>query len=288
IGVFLIPNLIKEIQELIGNIPELSRKVSSSLTDLYLKVVGFLHIDSAQVEREFMETFPGRAELVLSNLLKGITGIGSLLSQLVYIVLVPILTFYFLKDFKRFKGIIFEFIPRERRHAAMFYLWRTNRILGGYIRGQVIVLSIIGFLTGFGLWVLGMPFAILVGVLTGLFSIVPFVGFYMGLAVALLTGFFTPDVMTSMIKIAGVYFGVQVLEAYLISPRILGNRVGLHPVLVIFSVLVFSRFLGIWGLIIGVPTAALIKFVVDELQRHRKWREILVEKRSSDSPNSAG
>ena len=79
-------------------------------------------------------------------------------------------------------------------------------------------------------------------------------------------------------KIAGVFFLVQALEAYVFSPKILGDRVGLHPVAVIFAILVFSRLLGFWGLIIAVPTTALLKFFVDEWNRRRKWKEILAEK----------
>ena len=157
-----------------------------------------------------------------------------------------------------------------------------SAILGIFL----IVLTIVGFLTGLGLAILGMPFAILVGVLTGIFSIVPYIGFYLGLLFALLTGFFTPNVFTSMLKIAGVFLTVQMLEGYLISPKILGDRVGLHPVAVIFSVLIFSRFLGVLGLVIGVPTAAVIKFVLDEWRRHQKWKEDHAEKAGDTDPET--
>ena len=82
----------------------------------------------------------------------------------------------------------------------------------------------------------------------------------------------------AMLKIGGVFLIVQALEGYIISPRVVGKRVGLHPLAVIFSILMFARFFGFWGLIIGVPTAALIKFLIDEWKRRQKWKEILVEK----------
>ena len=72
------------------------------------------------------------------------------------------------------------------------------------------------------------------------------------------------------------------IEAYIISPKIVGERVGLHPLAVIFSILIFSRFLGFWGLVVGVPTAALIKFLIDEWKRRQKWREMLAEKTATE------
>ena len=168
-----------------------------------------------------------------------------------------------------------------------FYLWRTNRILGGYIRGQLIVCSIVGLLTGVGLAVLNLPFAILIGFITGVLNIIPYIGLYISLGLALLTGFFTANPLISMLKISGIFVFVQMLEAYTISPRVVGQRVGLHPVGVIFSILIFSRFLGFWGLIIGVPTAALIKFLVDEWKRRQKWRELLAEKAISENLESS-
>jgi len=200
------------------------------------------------------------------------------LGQILNVILIPILTFYFLKDFNRIQEWMLNMVPRKYRSSCYFYLWRTNRILGGYIRGQLIVCTIVGVLTGLGLAVFGIPFAILLGVMTGLLNVIPYIGLYVSLGLALLTSLFTAHPLVAALKIAGVFLVVQSLEGYVIAPKIVGERVGLHPLAVIFSVLVFSRFLGFWGLIIGVPTAALIKFLLDEAKRRQRWKEILAEK----------
>jgi predicted PurR-regulated permease PerM len=140
----------------------------------------------------------------------------------------------------------------------------------------------VGLLTGSGLALLGLPFAILLGFTVGVLNLIPFVGFYISLVISLLTGFVTPEPFVAMLKIASVFLTVQALEAYVITPKIVGERVGLHPVAVIFSVLIFSRFLGFWGLIIGVPTAALIKFLINEWKRRHKWMEILARENGSE------
>jgi len=250
------------------------------------RLLASLKIDWMKIQQGLMEEIPSRAEKVLSNLSKGIAGIGTFVSQIFNIILIPILTFYFLKDYEQIHRWMLDFIPRKYRNIVTFYQWRLNRILGGYIRGQLIVCSIVGILTGAGLALFGIPFAILLGVVAGLLNIIPYIGLYISLGLALLTAFFTAGPLIAMLKIGGVFLFVQSLEGYIISPKILGKRVGLHPLAVIFSILVFARFFGFWGLIIGVPTAALIKFFIDEWKRRQKWKEILVEKSGSHRPGS--
>ncbi len=282
LGSVLIPNLVKEIEELINRIPDLATKVMDMIRSVYPKITKYLHIDVKKFEESLLDTFPARAEQALSNIMKGITGLGAFLGHVVYIVLIPVLTFYFLKDLDRMKTIVLDFIPCRYRNLTVFYSWRLHRIVGAYIRGQFIVSIITGTLTGLGMAIFKIPFAIIIGVITGIFNLVPILGFYISLALALLTGLFTADILPSTLKIAGVFFTIQALEAYLISPRIVGKRVGLHPVLVIFSIFVFSKFMGFWGLLMGVPIAGFIRFLLEEWKRHRQWKE----KRESACPSS--
>jgi len=278
VGMILIPSLVVEIQYLIGRIPDMATQAVNFVQKNIPRLLVFFHRDPEKFEQSLLEEIPSRIERVLLNFLKGISGIGTFLSQIFNVVIIPILTFYFLKDLDRIRTWALDFVPRKYRSNCYFYLWRTNRILGGYIRGQIIVCSIVGLLTGFALAVFKIPFAILLGVITGVLNIIPYIGLYISLGLALLASFFAPNVLAAMVKIGAIFLVVQTVEVYVISPKIIGDRVGLHPVAVIFSILVFSRFLGFWGLIIGVPTAALIKFLMDEWKRRKRWREILAEK----------
>jgi predicted PurR-regulated permease PerM len=274
VGLLLVPSLIEEIQQLISKVPTLSRQISHFIQLNLPKVLEFLRIDSDEMQKSLLDEVSARWEPFLSNLLKGVTGIGTFLSKFFNVILIPILTYYFLKDFDGIKRWLLDYVPRNYRHNVYFYGWRLNRILGGYIRGQIIVSSIVGLLTGLGLALFGIPFAVLLGVMSGLLNVIPYIGLYVSLGLSLLTGFFTANPLLSMLKIGGVFLIVQSLEAYVFSPKILGKRVGLHPLAVIASILIFSRFFGFWGLILGVPSAALIKFLLDEWKRHRKWREM--------------
>ncbi|MBN2029373.1 AI-2E family transporter [bacterium] len=278
IGGILIPSLTREISDLIVKVPDGANYLYGEIKENLPKILGRLPVNQETLQQKLLEEIPSRAEQVLSNVLKGVVGIGSFLGQIFNIVLIPILTFYFLKDFNKIHDLIFEFIPKKYRNVSRFYLWRTNRILGGYLRGQIIVCFIVGTLTGVGLALLGVPFSILLGVLAGILNIIPYIGLYLSLGIALITAFLSDHIFITMLKIGVVFFIVQMIEAYIISPKIVGERVGLHPLAVIFSILVFSRFLGFWGLVVGVPTAALIKFLIDEWKRRQQWREMVAEK----------
>ncbi|MCK5148830.1 AI-2E family transporter [bacterium] len=284
IGVTLIPSLVREIQTLIEKIPEFATMLLQKTKDNLANLLNILRLDAEKLQQGIVDEVPRRAEVVLSNLLKGMTGIGALLGQILNIVLVPILTFYFIKDFPRIQSWLLELIPRRHRNLTLFYQWRFNRILGGYIRGQLIVATFIGLFTGLGLAFFRIPFALLLGFLAGLLNFIPYIGLYVSLGLAILATLFPAAPPWALVKVLGVFVAAQGMEAYVLSPKIVGERVGLHPVAVIFSILIFSRFLGFWGLIAGVPTAALIKFLLDEWKRRQKWREMLAEKSNADNP----
>jgi predicted PurR-regulated permease PerM len=279
LGLILLPDLVKELQDLIIRLPQLAEKGMDFLRKNIPKLLGFLKIDPEIVQKDILEEkYPTKVEEILLKLLSSVTGIGTVFSYLLNIILIPVLTFYFLNDYNRIKSWIFHFIPKKRRNAVYFYLWRSNRILGGYVRGHLLVSVFVAIFTWLGLAVFSIPYAIMIGLIAGILNIVPFIGFYISLGLALLSALFTPVPHIAALKIAGVFMVVQAVEAYIISPKIIGDRVGLHPIAVIFSVLVFSRFLGFWGLIIAVPLAALIKFMLGEWKRHQEWRDVIAHK----------
>ena len=278
IGIFLLPGLINELHILIKKIPEVGANLQNSFKDNLPKFLDTLNIESGGLEKYLSEKIPESIEKILLSILTGLTSVGSFLGKIFYIILIPILTFYFLKDFEEIKDWIVRFIPEQYKKYIYFYGWRFNRILGGYLRGQLIVCVIVGTLTGVGFAVFDLPFALLIGALTGLLNIIPYIGLYLSLTLALLTGLLTQNIIISLVKIIGIFLLVQGIEAYIISPKIVGERVGLHPIAVILSILIFSSLFGFWGLLIGVPSAAVIKFLLDEWKRHQNWRKFLEKK----------
>jgi predicted PurR-regulated permease PerM len=283
VGIVLIPSVVREISDLIRAVPVLADRLMVFVQKNLPHVLSALRLDPERLQKDFLDKFPSQIETILSNLVKGVSGIGSLLGQFFNVILIPVLTFNFLKDFPKVRSWNPDFGSRRTQALIAFYRWRVNRILGGYIRGQILVGTIVGTLTGIGLFIAGIPFAVLLGVMAGLLNVVPYAGLAMSLALALLAGLFTSQPGLAALKIGGVFAVVQGLESAVISPKILGDRLGLHPAAVIFSILVFSKLLGFWGLLLAVPIAALIKFVVGEWRRHTKWKEVLEQKNRASS-----
>lgn len=189
-------------------------------------------------------------------------GLQVMLTILGYTILTPVLTFYILRDFPSLKERAARLVPPEQREQTVGFLSSYDQLLGEYLRGQLLVAAFVGVATGLGFWIVGFPNAVLLGVVAGAFNIVPYLGLVVSLVPALLIAFLTPPLWISLLKIAGVFFTVQALDAYVLSPRIIGSRVGLHPVWVMLAILAFGSFFGLVGLLIAIPLAVLIKLLV--------------------------
>jgi predicted PurR-regulated permease PerM len=189
-------------------------------------------------------------------------GLGTVFTILGFFFLTPILAFYLLRDYHQINLRLAGMIPPAQRERAMRFLQGYDQLLAKYLRGQVLAAAIIGTLIGFGLWVAGFPYALALGVVAGVFNVVPYLGLIATLFPALLIALFSGAVVASLIKLALVIGIVQVLEQAVISPRIVGESVGLHPVWLILSLAVGGYFFGFVGLLLAVPVAVLVKLLL--------------------------
>ena len=190
-------------------------------------------------------------------------GLQTGLTILGYVVLTPVLTFYLLRDFPSIGRAVGQILPPTRREGSLSFLHRYDRLLGEYLRGQLVVAIFVGIATGVGFWIVGFPNAVLLGVIAGIFNIVPYLGLIVSLIPAALIALLTPPLWLSALKVAGVFFVVQSLDSYFFSPKIVGDRVGLHPVWVMFAIIGFASVFGFVGLLIAIPLAVLIKLVIE-------------------------
>jgi predicted PurR-regulated permease PerM len=192
-------------------------------------------------------------------------GLQTGLTILGYLVLTPVLTFYLLRDFPSVGQGIAQILPPARREGTLSFLHRYDVLLGEYLRGQLLVATFVGIATAIGFWIVGFPNAILLGVVAGIFNIVPYLGLIVSLVPAALIALLTPPLWLSALKVAGVFFVVQSLDSYFFSPKIVGDRVGLHPVWVMFAIIGFASVFGLVGLLLAIPIAVLIKLVIENM-----------------------
>ena len=198
-------------------------------------------------------------------------GIGSALTVLGYVVLTPVLTFYLLRDWDGIVARVDDLIPRSRRDDIASFAGEYDHLLGRYLRGQITVALIMGALTGLGLLLTGFPYAFLIGALVALFSVVPYLGLVLSLIPAVVVALTTGAVGVSLLKVLIVFGVVQGLEGTVVSPRIVGDSVGLHPVWVVLALTAGGFYLGFAGLLLGVPIAVGLKLLVQRgVARYRQ------------------
>jgi predicted PurR-regulated permease PerM len=186
------------------------------------------------------------------------------------LVMSAVIAFYLLKDLPRIRTAAFRLVPEERRSEAHHLYGTVIGAIGGYIRGQIIVAAFVGVLAYVVLAILGVPFPLVIGLITGIFNVVPYLGAFIGAGVAAIAAAFV-DPWLALWAVLGLV-AVQQIEGLFISPRVMSEQVDLHPVAVILALLAGGTLLGFVGLLIAIPLAAAGKGVlVYYMQKHGDW-----------------
>jgi predicted PurR-regulated permease PerM len=184
----------------------------------------------------------------------------SLLSQLFSILLAPVLAFYLLRDICRFKEDFFSLIPHRWQNDIVILTGEINKVLDSYIRGYLLVCLIVGVLTGTAMFLLGVEFALILGLFAGLTELIPYLGPFIGALPAVLLALLKSKWLA--VKVILAFLFIQQLEGNVISPKILGDRVGLHPLAVILTLVVAGKLFGLPGMLLAVPSAAVIRIII--------------------------
>lgn len=183
----------------------------------------------------------------------------SLVGWLAGILLVPVVTFYLLLDWDRLPARALTLLP-PRRHAQAALLAReTDEVLGSFLRGQLLVMLSLATVYSVGLTLVGLDLALPIGILTGLLSFVPYLGFITGLLAAIVAAWVQFHDAVLLLGVGAVFLVGQVLESFWLTPRLVGDRIGLHPVAVIFSIMAGGQLFGFTGILLALPAAAVLK-----------------------------
>ncbi len=196
--------------------------------------------------------------------------LGTLVGFLGYVVVTPVVAFYVLRDWQPLLTFLEGLIPPARRPAVVAFIEEYDTSLGKFFRGQLLEAAIVGTLTGIGLAVLGVPSALLLGIVAGLCNLVPYVGMVISVIPALVVALTMPSPIDGLLRVGGVYLVVQFIDGSVTGPRILGGSVGLHPVVTMLALVLGGAMLGFAGLLLAVPLAVLVKMVGVRLVA--RWR----------------
>ncbi|WP_342455194.1 AI-2E family transporter [Spartinivicinus poritis] len=202
----------------------------------------------------------------LTPIIKSATASGvAIVTALANLFLVPVVTFYLLRDWDIMMAKISSLLPRSIEPVVKQLASECDEVLGAFLKGQLIVMLCLGLIYSTGLWVVGLQFAVIIGLIAGLASIVPYMGFAIGIGAALIAAAFQFDSMLPFVGVVVVFIVGQILEGMVLTPLLVGDRIGLHPVAVIFAILAGGQLFGFVGILIALPVAAIIMVLLRHL-----------------------
>jgi hypothetical protein len=184
------------------------------------------------------------------------------------LLLIPIVLFYVLLDWHTLFARLSENVPRRWIAQVTEIATEVDSLLAQYLRGQLLVMLLLSAYYSVGLAVAGFDVALPVGLLTGLLVFIPYIGFGVGLLLAIVAAVLQFDTAHGLIAVAIVYGLGQFIESFYLTPRLVGERIGLHPLAVIFALLAFGQLFGFVGVLLALPASAILLVVFGRLRRH--------------------
>jgi predicted PurR-regulated permease PerM len=268
--ILVVPQLVKDVIELLraasAGVVRLVASVQPWLKEHDVPVPESVSAALDQVGENLISMASSAIAPVGDMLLAAIGGTATALGSLSNAIFVPVFSFYFLHDFDQIKARAQELLPAGIRPRVVAMATQVDHVIGQFLRGQLTVMAILAGLYAFGYSVIGVPLAVPIGVLAGILSFIPYVGSTLALVFGLLMVVLHWTGVTQLILVVVVYGVVQLLEGFVITPRIVGGKLGLSPVWVLFALLAFGHLFGFVGVMLALPASAVIKvFVVDAL-----------------------
>jgi predicted PurR-regulated permease PerM len=208
---------------------------------------------------KFANEHRAQLEAIAGNLVDSITSRGlALIGLVASLFLIPVVMFYLLADWNGLLARLGELIPRRWQARATALAGEVDSVLGQFLRGQIAVMVVLAIYYSLGLAIAGLDFALPVGLLTGLLVFIPYLGFGLGLLLAVLTALLQAGGLGPLLGVAIVYGAGQMLESFFLTPYLVGEKIGLHPVAVIFALLAFGQLFGFFGVLLALPASAAL------------------------------
>ena len=259
LGLLLVPVLAKELPLLREQLPTVVQRLDAVLSPWLLSYGVELRLDPASVKAFVFKHFSGSWEDLLDSLLSSLRIGGSVALALIgNAILIPVVLFYLLLDWDVVVARVRALVPPRWRTGVDDFLLECDSVLGQYLRGQLTVMVVLAVYYTVALRLFGLELALPIGVFTGLAMCIPYLGYGLGLVLALLAGLLQMEPLQAVWMIAVVYGLGQLIESFILTPRLVGERIGLHPLAVIFALLAFGQALGFVGVLIALPASAVL------------------------------
>lgn len=277
LSLILVPILAKQINTLISKMPLIIDWLqTSALPWITQHLQDDFQIDISNLKATLVDSVRDNQDIIAHYAKQFSKSSLNLLSHIIDIILIPVVTFYLLRDWHKMVPGIQRLLPRYIEPTVTHLVSTYNEILSAFLRGQLFIMFVLACFYSAGLWLVGLQMALLIGLLSGLLSIIPYLGFGAGIIVASIAAYVQFHTWMPVLYVL-IVFGIgHVLEGMILTPLLVGDKTGLHPVAVIFAILAGGHFFGLMGALLAVPVAAgimvLVRFAVDKYLASRVYQ----------------
>lgn len=272
-----------------GQIVSLIRKVPPNVQHLSNLAPGVLawlnhndvHVNVAEIESKILANAGKVSSFVVSQTFNIVTNV---IGGVVDGAIVLFVTIYWLLDAERMQAAVLRLVPVQNRDLLIAVEHTLTRVVGGYVRGQLLLSAVVGTAFGIGSWVIGLPYPLLIGALAGFMELIPLLGPILGAVVPFIMAL-TSHPLVQVPEVAILFAAVHLLESQILGPRIIRSQVGLHPVLSVLALMIGADWQGLWGALFAVPAAGIL--VAAWVAAVRVWRERVVLPSQRRAPDIA-
>ncbi len=269
--VVLIPVVVNEFRDLSQSMPDYGALLTEKWVPALEQSLGIrLPTNDWEIRSFFEANRETVNELVVaihspvSNFLKNtLTSFMGFITGLLTLVVIPVAWFLLLRDIDRISAGVVELVPHRRRQLFVDFMREVDEIISNFLRGQFTVALILATLYSLGLWLIAdVPLGLVIGLFAGVASIVPYLGLILGIIPALVMAFLQHQDIKHPLLVVLVFAVAQTLEGNVITPKVVGDKLGLHPVTVIFSLLIWAQLAGVFGMLIAIPVTAVMQVLI--------------------------
>jgi len=270
--VFLIPLIESQIKLLLAKAPGYLDWLMLNLEPTLRETFGFgiPALEVEQLKATFAEQF-SNAGGFFKGLMRTVTHSGFVVAGwMANLFLIPVITFYLLRDWDNLVAYIHDLLPRQAEPTVSLLTKQSDEVLGAFLRGQMLVMMALGTIYAIGLKMVGLEFSLLIGLLAGILSFIPYMGLIVGILMAGIAVMLQTHDPSNLIWVSLVFVVAQAIEGTILTPLLVGDKIGLHPVAVIFSVLAGGQLFGFFGILLALPVFAVLAVIMRHFSKTYK------------------
>ena len=285
---YLVPKLIAQFRELSVKIPLYWEHLESQfMPDLEAYVRDhpeeFEQLKASSVD--WLKTHAGQLiKGLTSSLASSISSVGGFLANLLGLIIIPVLAFYLLRDFDILKDRIVDILPKGKKDHIVGLFTELDEAMGNFIQGQLLVALILSVIYSVGLTIAGCPGSLLIGCVAGFANLVPYLGIVLGFVPAVLLTYLSGNPMWQVIVAALTFLVGQMMEGMVITPKVVGESVGLHPAMVLIALMIGGAYFGIVGMILALPASAVLLVLVRRIYNGYKQSVLYHDNQQEEGP----